>query len=161
MDIAARERGIPEGDLRLTWRRGLAVGGGLVICSAAVIVALWLSPRSIPANRPAAWTPLPHRVRVEVLNASKVLGAARIGRLLLQHAGLDVVQSGNADSALRGSGPNRILVRLGDTVGVGRIIEVLGGADIVLQADPSRVVDLTVVLGRNFMPPPDRFSASQ
>jgi hypothetical protein len=143
--------------MRLTARSALWVGAGVVIIVAATFVVRRLGHR--PAAAPTtAWTPLPHRVRVEVRNASNLSGAARTGRLLLQHAGLDVVQSGNADSAITA---NRILVRMGDTTGVGRIVEALGGADVVTEPDSSRLVDLTVILGRNFAPPPDRFNASQ
>ena len=122
---------------------------------------LQLVPKSAPVNPQAGWAPLPRRVRVEVLNASDVAGAARIGRLALQHAGLDVVQSGKADISLRGTANNRIFVRLGDTAGVGRIIEVLGGADVEMKPDRTRIVDLTVVLGARFVPPIDRFNASR
>ena len=142
-------------------RRALIVGAGVVLVGAFAVVMLKVAPRPGPSGLHVEWAPLPHRVRVEVLNASGQPGAARIGRLLLQHAGLDVVQSGTADSANRGSLANRILVRLGDTVGVGRIVEALGGAEVVLQPDSNRIVDLTVILGRNFSPPPDRFNASQ
>ena len=161
MDLTARKHRIPEGYLRLSAKWALVGGSAVVIIAAAIVVLLQLYSRPVPINPPPGWVALPHHVRVEVLNASNVPGAARIGRLALQHAGLDVVQSGNADSALRGNSANRILVRLGDTAGVGRIIEVLGSAEIEMKADRTRIVDLTVVLGSKFVPPIDRFNASQ
>jgi len=147
--------------LRLTTKRALGIGGGVVVVAAVVVVVLQLIPKPAPVNSQPAWAPLPHRVRVEVWNASDVAGAARLGRLALQHAGLDVVQSGNADGSLRGTANNRIFVRLGDTVGVGRVIEVLGGADVEMKPDRNRIVDLTIVLGSKFVPPIDRFNSSQ
>ncbi len=147
--------------MRLTAKRALAVGGVGVIVAAVVLVVLQFVLKSAPVPAPVGWGPLPHHVRVEVWNASDMTGAARLGRLALQHAGLDVVQSANADDSLRGTANNRIFVRLGDTVGVGRVIEVLGGADVEMKPDRTRIVDLTVILGSKFVPPIDRFNSSQ
>jgi hypothetical protein len=93
---------------------------------------------------------LPRKVTVEVLNSGGNIGAARVGMLLLRRARLDVVYFGNADSAQSGRVRNQVLVRRGDTTGVGRVIEALGNAEIVEAPDLARLVDLTVLLGKEF-----------
>ncbi len=104
-----------------------------------------------------AWPPLPRRVTVEVLNASRVDGLARDATLRLRRTGLDVVIFDNAATAdvdtVRRS--HRIFVRRGDTLGVGRVIEAIGTAEVVAVPDASRLVDLSVLLARD-VPPPER-----
>ncbi|MGH7524213.1 MAG: LytR C-terminal domain-containing protein [Gemmatimonadales bacterium] len=90
---------------------------------------------------------------VEVLNAGGPPGAARVGTLLLRRARLDVVAFGNAAPALAHQLQNEVMVRRGDTTGVGRVIAVLGSAQVVDALDSTRMVDLTVLLGRQFVPP--------
>ena len=96
---------------------------------------------------------LPHRVMVEVLNAGGPPGSARAGMLLLRRARLDVVLFGNAGPGLAHRSRNEVLIRRGDTTGVGRIVAVLGGADVIEAPDSASMVDLTVLLGRQFVPP--------
>jgi hypothetical protein len=110
----------------------------------------WARARSPAPAAEATRTPLPHRVRVEVLNSGKISGAAREAAVLLRHAGLDVVNYGDAGPSLAGRERNQVLVRRGDTTGAGRVLETLGPADILDLPDPSRLVELTVVLGRDF-----------
>lgn len=91
------------------------------------------------------------RVVVEVLNPGKQVGAARAATLRLRQEGLDVVYFGSvSDTALARRERNLIYVRRGDTAGVGRAIQALGGAEVVDRADATRLVDLTVVLGREY-----------
>ncbi|MDX2207079.1 MAG: LytR C-terminal domain-containing protein [Gemmatimonadales bacterium] len=102
-----------------------------------------------------SWDPLPRRVTVEVRNAAMVTGAARDATIRLRRAGLDVVVFDNPPPELRDPGRerHRILVRRGDTLGCGRIIEAIGPADILEVPDASRLVDLTVLLGNPASPP--------
>jgi len=93
---------------------------------------------------------LPRKVTVEVLNSGGNVGAARLGMLILRRARLDVVSFGNADSAQSGRLRNQVLVRRGDTTGVGRVIEALGAAEVIDAPDSTRLVDLTVLLGKEF-----------
>lgn len=125
--------------------------------AAAAVALLGLAWIAWP-NRDAAggpdereWKPLHRTVTVEVWNGGGVPGAARDAALRLRRGGLDVVSWENAPEAQRDSvpGPARILVRLGDTTGAGRIAEVLGSVEIVEAPDPTRLVDLTVVVMRD------------
>ncbi len=130
--------------------RRVAWSIGIVLLIVAAAVGMRRSGERETASAPQAWDSLPREVDIEVLNGAGVSGAARDGANLLRGALLDVVWFGDADSALAGNDRNVILVRRRDTTGVGRIRAVLGGADVVDAYDLSRVVDLSVVLGRDF-----------
>lgn len=130
--------------------------GGAVAFVAVVLLVGRLVRRAPPEEHvfaPRVWEPLPRRVEVEVLNAGGVAGAGRAGMLLLRRAGLDVVFLGNADSAQRGRDRNQVIVRRADTSGVGRVVEALGDAEVVRLPDSARLVDLSVLLGRQFRVP--------
>jgi hypothetical protein len=102
------------------------------------------------ARGATAWPPLPRRVTVQVRNAGGHDGGARAATLQLRAAGLDVVLFDDAPPAMRDPDrrTHRILVRGGDTLGVGRIIEVLGPAEVEELPDASALVDLTVLVAR-------------
>ena len=97
-----------------------------------------------------AWQPLPRIVTVEVHNGGGTPGAARDAALRLRRARLDVVDWGNAPVDLRDTtiGRVRVLVRRGDTTGIGRVAEVFGKVEVIEAPDPRRLVDLTVVVPR-------------
>lgn len=128
------------------------VGGVIAVALSALAASWWLMPRPVPADfvEFRVWEPLSQRVVVEVLNSGKVPGAGRAGMLLLRRAGLDVVSLANADSALSGRLRNQVLIRRYDTTGVGRVVEALGDAEVIEAADSTRLVDLTVLLGKRF-----------
>lgn len=141
--------------MRLTPRRPStrSVAGGAILLLLLLLLLALAGCRWRRAKASAATSPdLPHPVTVEVLNSGGKVGAARVGMLLLRRARLDVVYFGNADAALAGRSRNQVLVRRGDTTGVGRVIEALGPAEVVLAPDPARLVDLTVLLGKEFLP---------
>lgn len=92
------------------------------------------------------------RVQVEVLNASGRPGAARGGALVLRRAGIDVVYFGNAEAALDST---RIVVRRGSAEVGARVRAALNVGRVAVEADSSRLLDVTVLLGRDFTPPFD------
>jgi hypothetical protein len=93
-------------------------------------------------------------VRVEVLNASRVRGLARRATVRLRDLGYDVVSSGNTaetrDSTL-------VLVRRGDAAVGERVALGLGGARVEERPDTSRYVDVSVLVGASWRPPPGPF----
>jgi hypothetical protein len=93
------------------------------------------------------------RVVVEVLNATERRGLARIGTRVLREAGIDVVYFGNADTTLDST---RVLVRRSGTAAGNRVARALGleSEAVALRADTLLRVDVTVLLGRDWMPPP-------
>lgn len=132
--------------------RGAVWVAGLCLVIAAVVVGVRRSgARSVTPVALEIWDSLPRDVDVEVLNGAGVSGVARDGANLLRRGLLDVVWFGDADSTLAGNDRNVILVRRRDTTGVGRVRAVIGDADVIDAYDVSRLVDLTVVLGRDFV----------
>ncbi len=97
------------------------------------------------------WDALPRTVTVEVWNGGGEPGAARDAALRLRRGGLDVVNWENAPAAQRDTAPRptRVLVRGGDSTGAGRVAEILGPIEVIDAPDPTRLVDLTVVVMRD------------
>ena len=103
----------------------------------------------IPGDRGPAIT-------VEVLNANGRLGNARIGTRLLRRAGIDVVYFGNASVSDTGLDLTRILVRRGSVELGERVRSALGSGRVQVDLDSSRLLDVSVLLGADFAPPPPR-----
>ena len=101
--------------------------------------------RPIPGDHSPAIT-------VEVLNANGRAGDARVGMRLLRAAGIDVVYFGNAaESALDST---QILVRRGSITVGERVRAVLGQGRVTVQLDSSKLLDVSVLLGGDFVPAP-------
>jgi len=130
---------------------------------AALVVGLlaWLgwrewSRRSEEAERhgPAdARAPAGTRIKVEVLNATRTRGLARRATRYLRDRGFDVVGSGTAteqrDSTIvldRSSHPEWAYL-------VGRAMK----AKVRTEPDSSRYLDVTVILGSDWIPPSKPF----
>jgi hypothetical protein len=94
------------------------------------------------------------RIRVQVLNASRVQGLARRATFHLRDRGFDVVESGNAgerrDSTL-------VLDRSGHPEWARLVAQAMGGAAVVARPDSSRYLDVTVLVGASWRPPPEPF----
>ena len=91
------------------------------------------------------------RIRVEVLNGTGQRGLARRGTAALRDAGFDVVSTGNWDTRLDSS---LVLVRTGNAEWGALAVRALGAARQEARPDSSRYVDLTIVLGARWCPPP-------
>ncbi len=95
------------------------------------------------------------RVRVEILNASRTRGLARRATRLLRDRGFDVVSYSNSretqDSTV-------VLDRTNHADWAALVGKALGGARVEPRPDTSRYVDITVVLGVTWRPPPQPFS---
>jgi LytR cell envelope-related transcriptional attenuator len=89
------------------------------------------------------------RVLVEVLNATPRKGLARTATRVLRQQGLDVVSLGNADTVVDST---RIYVHRGDSTAARRVRAALGFGRIVAGRDPQRHVDVTVLLGPDYLP---------
>ncbi len=113
-----------------------------------------IDPRVALALSDSARAPDGVRVRVEVLNASPVRGLARRATMHLRERGFDVVVVGNAgerhDSTL-------VLVRAGDAEWAARVARAMGGAAVEARPDSSRYLDVTVLVGGTWRPPPGPF----
>lgn len=94
------------------------------------------------------------RIKVEVLNATSIRGLARRGTFHLRDLGFDVVSSGNASEKLDSS---LVLVRSGRMDWGELAAQGLGGARVEARPDSSRYLDLTILLGTSWRPPPQAF----
>ncbi|MEQ1856534.1 MAG: LytR C-terminal domain-containing protein [Longimicrobiales bacterium] len=131
-----------------------------------VIVALaggaaWLG-RRYPGSEAEGGAPryVPReRVRVEVLNAGGVAGLAREVSNLLRDDGFDVVQYGNAGMFDRDS--TVVIDRVGRDELAEGVANALGIRNVLSEPDPNLFVDVTVLLGRDWVDragdvPPER-----
>ena len=91
------------------------------------------------------------RIRVQVVNTTKTRGLARRATLYLRDRGFDVVEMGSG-------GPERdvtmVLDRSGHADWARLVAASLGGAAVETRPDTSRYLDVTVLLGRSWRPPP-------
>jgi hypothetical protein len=98
----------------------------------------------IPGDRGSA-------VTVEVLNANGRSGDARLGTRLLRRHGIDVVFFGNADAGTLDS--TRIIVRRGSAKVGEQVRAALGLGKVEIDLDSSKLLDVSVLLGADFVPP--------
>lgn len=103
----------------------------------------------------SARAPAGVRVRVEVLNATRTRGLARRATMHLRDLGFDVVGTGNAGGAPRAR--TLVLVRSGEQAWGERVARAMGGAGVETRPDSSRYLDVTVLLGGDWQPPPGPF----
>ncbi len=143
--------------MKLTGRRY-----GRMIVAALVLGALawfgwreWSRYRAQSARSGAADARAPEgvRIKVEVMNATRTRGLARRATLYLRDRGFDVVGSGTVseqrDSTIvldRSAHPEWAFL-------VGRAM----GAKVASEPDSSRYLDVTVILGADWRPPPKPF----
>jgi hypothetical protein len=100
------------------------------------------------------------RVRVEVINTTKVHGLARRATRYLRDQGFDVVSEGTM------SGPGDTTLVLDRTnhrawaANVAHSLSAAGGVPVRVESRPdsSRYVDVTVLLGAQWHPPPQSFN---
>lgn len=127
------------------------IGLGLVLA----VFAGWFRARGGPSAARPLGRRVPgegERIVVEVLNTTQVLGLARAATHRLRDGGLDVVTFGSDTGAVLDS--TQVLVRRGPPEPGARVAEVLGAGRPRVLPDPSRLVDVTVRLGRDFLARP-------
>jgi len=105
------------------------------------------------ATRPSRIVPDSVRIKVEVLNATATRGLGRLATAWLRDKGFDVVGTGSAPSAER-LDSTLVLDRSGHADWARLAAAAMGGARIEARPDSLRYVDLTVLIGRTWRPPP-------
>jgi hypothetical protein len=99
-----------------------------------------------PVERPSG------RVRVQVLNATATHGLARRATDLLRDRGFDVLETGNAP---RGTGSVSIVYdRTGTLEQARQVADALRITRYETRRDAGLMLDVTVVLGDDWRPPP-------
>jgi hypothetical protein len=104
-------------------------------------------------GEPRTARPVPggERIVVEVLNGSGRRGLARAATRVLRQAGFDVVYFGNVS---RSVGVTQALARRGDSAAAVRVARALGATRVRVATDTLLRVDVTVLLGGDYRPPP-------
>ena len=125
----------------------------------AVGVPLTLRDRSTRApqavrQRIDAEAPRGVRIRVEVLNATRVRGLARRATMHLRDRGFDVVYVGTSRDA---RDTTVVLDRSGHPDWAALVARALGGARVERAPDSSRYLDVTVLVGATWTPPSEPF----
>lgn len=130
-------------------RRRIAALGGLALLGVAAATWALLRP---DASAPAHSALLDGtRVVVEVFNGSGRRGLARTATRELRKAGFDVIVFGNGgDSVL----VTQVLARRGDSIAAVRVARALGAGQARVRTDTRLRVDVTVLLGADYRPPP-------
>ncbi len=132
------------------------LGVGVVLLAVGVGVGVWLASNWGPgvSSRNAAGDSIPppvaERVRVEVLNGGGVEGAARAATRILRDGGFDVVTYLNAENFT--DGPSVVLDRVGRRRWAEQVGALLGIPGIRNEPDSTRLLEVTVVLGREWRP---------
>ena len=136
-------------------------GRAVLVAAAALLLAggFWYWQRRAHEGRASAAAPPPDlttaardRIRVEVLNATKVRGLARQATFLLRDRGFDVVLIGTAGAQ---QDSTVVLDRTGHPAWANRVAAALGGARVEARPDSTFYVDVTVLLGRTWRAPPE------
>ena len=137
--------------------RRVAVVLALLLMVGGAAVALRNPPTRAPQavrQRIDAEAPSGVRIRVEVLNATRVRGLARRATMHLRDRGFDVVYVGTSrdprDSTL-------VLDRSGHLDWATLVASALGGARVESAPDSSRYLDVTVLVGATWRPPAEPF----
>jgi hypothetical protein len=90
------------------------------------------------------------RIKVEVLNGTRTRGLARRATIYLRDRGFDVVGSGT-ESEPRA---NTVVYDRSSHPEWARLVGLAINAPVVSQPDSSRYLDVTVILGADWRPPP-------
>jgi hypothetical protein len=126
----------------------------LVVLAAGTIVQT-RSHRSPSTPAPAAIrAPDGTRVRVQVLNGTKVHGLARRATMLLRDRGFDVVETGNVSES---RDTTLVLDLSNHPEWAARVAKLFGTARVEARRDSSRYLDIAVVLGSTWRPPAEPF----
>lgn len=104
------------------------------------------------APPPDATAPPGQRIRVEVLNATRINGLARKATYLLRNRGFDVVSIGTSG---RQQDSTEVIDRSNHLAWARRVADALGGARVESRPDSTLYVDVTVLLGRTWRAPPE------
>ena len=135
--------------------RLVLVGISLFIVLIAGTILLRLPEESAPLDEVTAVNQpvVVGRVTVEVLNAGGVSGVARRATAALRSAGFDVVSFGNANSFDQVE--SVVVDRIGDPNPALLVASVLGIRNVRSEPDSNLYLDISVLLGSQWLPPVD------
>ena len=137
-------------------KRAIAAGVAIVAIAAVATWALRGRAASSGGRYHATDVRAPEgvRVRVQVLNATRVRGLARRATLHLRDRGFDVVDVGTTQPARDST---LVLDRSNHPEWAALVAKALGAARVESRPDTSRYLDVTVLLGDAWRPPAQPF----
>lgn len=137
-------------------RLGIAAAALVVVLAVGATVAVAARRHRPSAVQPAVDTRAPAgvRIRVQVLNGTKIRGLARRATMLLRDRGFDVVETGTINEA---RDTTLVLDLSGHPDWAARVARVFVPARVVVRPDSSRYLDIAVVLGSSWRPPAEPF----
>jgi hypothetical protein len=140
---------------RLTRYAAAALAAGLLAVGVVLVVRdpSTRAPQAV-RQRIDAEAPAGVRIRVEVLNATRVRGLARRATMHLRDRGFDVVTVGTSREA---RDTTLVLDRSGNAEWAALVARALGGARVEPAPDSSRYLDVTVLVGATWRPPAEPF----
>jgi hypothetical protein len=136
---------------------------GRVIAAAALIVVAAIGATALVTQKvtgtvfgigTADESPSGVRVRVQVLNATSIRGLAQRATDHLRDKGFDVVEIGTNREKLDST---LVLDRSNHPDWARRVAAAMGGATVLSRPDSSRYLDVTVLIGASWRPPPQPF----
>lgn len=128
----------------------------LILCVIGWIVWLIVNAFSAPGVSYApddARAPEGIRIKVEVLNATRTKGLARRATLYLRDRGFDVVGSGNVSEQRA----TTIVYDRSSHPAWAHLVGRAMNAPVASRPDSSRYLDVTVLIGADWRPPPQPF----
>jgi hypothetical protein len=140
----------------LTRRRIVAVGAlaVVVLIAAAAFISRSVTGAVFGIGH-SDRAPAGVRIRVQVLNATSTRGLAQRATDHLRDRGFDVVEIATnrekMDSTL-------VLDRSNHPEWANLVAAAMGGARVLLRPDTSRYLDVTVLIGASWRPPPQPFN---
>jgi hypothetical protein len=129
---------------------------GVVVLIAIGVATIVRGTRSAPRASYATDVRAPEgaRVRVEVLNATRVRGLARRATMHLRDRGFDVVSTGTTQPARDST---LVIDRSNHPQWAALVAKALGATRVESRPDTSRYLDVTVLLGDAWRPPAEPF----
>jgi hypothetical protein len=132
----------------------LVAAVAIVISRATTRSALSRGVQRVARSRVDARAPDSVRIKVEVINATRIRGLARRASMHLRDRGFDVVATGTAsqprDSTL-------VLDRSNHPEWARIVAKAMGGARVESRPDSSRYLDVTVLVGAGWRAPAEPF----
>ena len=128
-----------------------------VLLPAALVAAVGAAALLVarPVQSPARVVAPPNiRIRVQVLNATSTRGLARRATVFLRDRGFDVV---DVATAPRRRDSTLVIDRSGHAEWAELAARALGVGRVESRPDSSRYLDVTVLVGRDWTPPPQPF----
>jgi hypothetical protein len=154
--------GMPVGGTGRRSRRLIAVVVALLVMGGVLAGIVGARRRHAPA--PVATgprfqgtdvhAPAGVRIKVEVLNATRMRGLGRRATLYLRDRGFDVVAFGTSPAT---RDTTLVIDRSGHPAYAELVAQGLGGARVESHPDSSRYVDVSVLVGAGWRPPPQPF----